>query len=273
MVSTPAHVLSVSLLGTAKGRVTSTAIACPWATCSHAPPGLIEPIPITAIACEGIIFSSPGGTCSLGFPASNHVTLTATPGVGSAFGGWGGACAGAGSCVVTMGSDQNVTASFHSPPMIVCTALCPCETGCGLSRVRITDLSETYSAFAVGGSSTPLTGRTAAERHHRGTVFSFRLDRPATMKIAIQATASGRRVRGRCDRASRRLRQKPRCTRTVTIAALTRTGHDVGLNRVAFSGRIAGKALTPGHYRAVFTAIDAAGASAGQTLGFTIVRR
>jgi hypothetical protein len=272
MVSAPAHVLSVSLLGTAKGRVTSTAIACPWTTCAHAPPGLIEPVPITAIACDDIIFSSPAGTCSLGFPASNQVTLTATPGAGSAFGGWGGACIGTGSCVVAMGSDQNVTASFQ-PPIIVCEALCPCSTGCGLSPVRITALSETYSIFAVGGSSTPLTGRTAGERHHRGTVFSFRLDRPATMKIAIQASASGRRVRGRCDRDSRRLRQKPRCTRTDTIATLTRTGQDVALNRVAFSGRIAGKALKPGHYRALLTAIDAAGASPGQTLGFTIVRR
>ncbi len=272
MVSTSAHVLSVSLLGTAKGRVTSTPIACPWTTCSHAPPGLIEPLPITAITCEDIIFSSPGGECSLGFPASNQVTLTPTPGAGSAFAGWGGACSGIGSCVVTMSSDQNVTATFH-PPIIVCSALCPCSTGCSPSRVRLTALSETYSVFAVGGSSTPLSGQTAAKRHHRGTVFSFRLDRPATVKIAIQATASGRRVGRRCEREGRELRKKPRCTRTVTIAMLTRTGQDVRLNKVAFSGRIAGKALKAGHYRAVFTASDAAGRSLRQSLSFTIVKR
>jgi hypothetical protein len=68
------------------------------------------------------------------------------------------------------------------------------------------------------------------------------------------------------------VRRGPRCTRTITVATLAREGH-AGLNRVTFSGRIAGKALGPGRYRALFTAINGAGASAPHLLGFTIVRR
>jgi hypothetical protein len=45
------------------------------------------------------------------------------------------------------------------------------------------------------------------------------------------------------------------------------------LNKVAFSGRIGGKALRPGRYQATFTAQDSAGASPPQALSFTIVRR
>jgi hypothetical protein len=155
----------------------------------------------------------------------------------------------------TVGSDRTFTTSAVPSPRIA----------------NLTALSETYSVFAVGGASTPLTGQTA-KRHHKGTVFSFRLDQAATVKSTIQTTAPGRRVGRSCRANSRKLRRKPRCTRTITIATLTRSGH-VGLNKVAFSGRIRGKALKPGRYKAVFTAIDAAGASAPRGLSFTIVRR
>jgi CSLREA domain-containing protein len=147
--------------------------------------------------------------------------------------------------------------------------------GSGSTSGRIASLSalsETNSVFAVGPSSTPVTGQTAVRRHQKGTVFSFRLDRPASVSIAIQTTAPGRRVGRSCKPESPRLRHKPHCSRTATIAALTRSGH-AGLNQVAFSGRISGTALKPGHYKAEFTAIDSAGASAPRSLSFTIVKR
>jgi hypothetical protein len=45
------------------------------------------------------------------------VTLTASPGLGSSFGGWlGGGCSGTGTCTVTMSADQSVTATFSIDP-------------------------------------------------------------------------------------------------------------------------------------------------------------
>jgi hypothetical protein len=126
--------------------------------------------------------------------------------------------------------------------------------------------------FAVAGSSTPLTAQTAARRHHKGTVFSFRLDQGASVNIAIETTTVGRRDHGACKPPSPKLRGGPLCIRGVTIGTLTRTGH-AGLNKVAFGGRIGTKALNPGHYRAVFRALDAAGASAPRSLAFTIAAR
>jgi hypothetical protein len=145
-------------------------------------------------------------------------------------------------------------------------------TGTGAHIASLSALSETNSVFVVAPSSTPKTGQTAAKRHHKGTVFSFRLDQPATVKIAIQAPARGRRVHRSCKPDTHKLRHKPRCTRTVTIVTFTRSGH-AGANRVAFTGRIGGKALKPGRYKAVFIAVDAAGASAPHSLSFTIVKR
>ena len=137
------------------------------------------------------------------------------------------------------------------------------------TKASLTALAETNATFTVGPTSTPLTGRTAAIHHRQGTVFSFRLDQPATVRTAIQTILTGRRVGGHCVAATPALRTRPPCARTVTLATLTRTGH-AALNHVAFSGRISGRALKPGSYRAAFTATDAAGNSAPQTLSFTI---
>jgi lysophospholipase L1-like esterase len=126
-------------------------------------------------------------------------------------------------------------------------------------RATISALSETKKAFAPSG------------RHHkRGTVFSFRLNQPARVTIAIQRQAPGRRVGRSCRHPRSRLRHKPRCTRTILVAALGEQGH-AGLNEIAFSGLVRGRALEPGRYRAVFAAIGRAGASRAQTLHFRIV--
>ncbi len=53
-----------------------------------------------------------GSTCSQQSPSGTTVTLTASPASNSTFSGWGGACTGTGSCVVTLTADRSVTASF-----------------------------------------------------------------------------------------------------------------------------------------------------------------
>jgi uncharacterized repeat protein (TIGR02543 family) len=57
-----------------------------------------------------------GGTCSASFNDQATVTLEANPTSGNTFAGWGGACSGTGSCVVTMTSAKNVTATFNILP-------------------------------------------------------------------------------------------------------------------------------------------------------------
>ena len=140
------------------------------------------------------------------------------------------------------------------------------------SRAVISALGETNSVFAVARGSTPRTGQAAAATHRKGTVFSFRLDRAANVKIAIQSSARGRRVGRVCKRETPRLRHRPRCTRTVTFAVLTRSGH-AGLNKVPFTGRVKGKALRPGRYEAVFVAVDAAGTSQPRAIKLKVVKR
>jgi len=144
--------------------------------------------------------------------------------------------------------------------------------GGGPQVPAISSVRETRRVFAVGKSSTPLTGHTSAARHKRGTVFSFDLDQAATVTIAIRTRKPGRRVGRRCVPPSKHLRRKRPCTRTVTVARLTRSAHP-GFNKVAFSGRVHREALRPGRYQAVFRAADAAGTSKASTLSFRIVKR
>jgi Subtilase family len=67
----------------------------------------------------GVVTSSPSGidcgsTCTAVFSSPAVVTLTPAPSSASAFGGWGGACSGTGSCAVTMTQPAAVTATFNA---------------------------------------------------------------------------------------------------------------------------------------------------------------
>jgi lysophospholipase L1-like esterase len=128
-----------------------------------------------------------------------------------------------------------------------------------LTRPTLSVVSETRAVFAPSGP-----------HRNGGTVFSFRLDQAAEVRVAIERQVPGRRV-GRSCALGARLAHNPRCTRTVAVTTLIARGR-AGLNRIAFSGRVRGQALAPGRYLAVIRAIDAAGASAPHTLPLTIRR-
>ena len=72
---------------------------------------------------KGRVTSSPAGvdcdsTCNSDFPTGTAVTLTASPGGGYNFDGWGTGCSGAGGCTVTLSRDATVYANFvaQQPP-------------------------------------------------------------------------------------------------------------------------------------------------------------
>ena len=71
----------------------------------------------TTVTGNGSVTSSPVGIacptdCAENYTFGQVVTLTAAAGAGSTFQGWGGACAGAGTCMVTIDAAKSVTASF-----------------------------------------------------------------------------------------------------------------------------------------------------------------
>jgi hypothetical protein len=72
-------------------------------------------------AGTGNVTSNPAGidcgsACSFGFAYGTALTLTPSPGTGSGFTGWSGACSGMGSCTVSMIDARSVTATFETLP-------------------------------------------------------------------------------------------------------------------------------------------------------------
>ena len=74
-------------------------------------------------AGAGVVSSSPGGincgnSCTASFSSGTQVTLTAAAMANSFFSGWSGSCSGSGTCVMTLTSNESVTATFSDSPVL-----------------------------------------------------------------------------------------------------------------------------------------------------------
>jgi hypothetical protein len=122
---------------------------------------------------SGIVTSSPAGIdcgadCAELYPTGTIVNLTATPGGGSTFTGWSGACSGSGACQVTMNAPTSVTATFTT---IGTQTLTVATAGTGTGSVNSTlagincpgDCSEPYATGTVVNlTASPSGGSTFA---------------------------------------------------------------------------------------------------------------
>jgi hypothetical protein len=123
------------------------------------------------------------------------------------------------------------------------------DPGADTSAPLVTGFRFTRSAFAVARAATPRASRVA-----RGTRLRYTLSENARAVIRIQRKPIRPRARYRA------------------VGTLTRTGVSGG-NRIRFTGRIGRRALSPGRYRAVFKATDAAGNhSAPKLASFRVLR-
>jgi DNA-binding beta-propeller fold protein YncE len=137
------------------------------------------------------------------------------------------------------------------------------------------------SARTLLGRAAPGRGRAEAvsasptrpPRAVRATTFRFWLSEPSALSLRIDRALPGRRVRGRCRGGRRRsIPPRVRCIRLRHVVTLS--GQRLaGGGALRFSGRVRGRRLAPGHYRATAAATDAVGnRSAARTLRFRVVR-
>jgi len=116
-----------------------------------------------SIAGTGAVTSSPPGincptTCSTTFDSGTSVLLTATPTSGWVFNGWGGACTGTGTCVVTMSATESVTATFTQSFLLSITVV---GGGTVTSNVGGINCPGTCSASFNSGTTVTLTATPA----------------------------------------------------------------------------------------------------------------
>jgi hypothetical protein len=107
----------------------------------------------------------------------------------------------------------------------------------------------------------------------KGATFRYTLDKTAGVLIALQRPLAGR-VHGKSCVAVTRTNQRARkCTRWVTFALLGVRSARAGANQLKFAGRVKGRLLGVGSYRAIVVAVNAAGWSKTRSAGFKVARK
>jgi hypothetical protein len=177
--------------------VANSSVAGGTGTVTSAPPG---------IDC--------GSDCSEPYPNGTAVTLTADPGAGSIFAGWGGACFGADpECQITMTLDRSVTATFEpagltytltvdktgtgdgtvssTPPGIDCGSDCSeiFLSGTVVELEATPDGSSTFTGW--GGACSGTGGCTVTMHADRAVTATFRSNTVQTVMIYDDALGSG----------------------------------------------------------------------------------
>lgn len=130
-----------------------------------------------------------GAVCS-DIYAGDVVTLTAAPTAGSFFAGWGGACSGTGTCVVTVDAAKSVTATFTTTPTFL---LSVSKTGNGTGTVTSSpagiNCGSTCSAGYVSGTVVTLTA-VAGTGQNFGGWFAGPCSGTGTCVVTVTAATS-----------------------------------------------------------------------------------
>jgi acid phosphatase type 7 len=139
-------------------------------------------------------------------------------------------------------------------------------------RFRVADLTApVFSGLGVSPRRFSI-GAEPAAAVKRGTTFRYQLSEAARVRATLSRRAAGRKVGGRCRRRTRANRGRPRCTLYRRVGSFRQQGI-AGSNTRQFDGRLRGRKLNPGAFRAGFVATDAAGnRSRRKRVSFMIVR-
>ena len=155
-------------------------------------PGSINLTLSVATVGSGTVSSMPAGincgsTCTASYTSGQQVTLTASASPGSVFAGWGGACAGTGTCVVTMNVNTSVTATFNQPFTLTVSKA---GTGSGTVTSSPSGIScgSTCSATYTSGQQVTLTANPAAGSAFAG--WSGACSGTGTCIVAMNANAA-----------------------------------------------------------------------------------
>jgi hypothetical protein len=146
-------------------------------------------------------------------------------------------------------------------------AAVPATATAKTKRPQVTGFSVAPASFAVGAKRSSGGFQATAS-------IRYTLSKKATVKIAFARRLAGRRSGGHCVKPTARLAKRKACTRYKSSGALVRSNQGAGAHAIGFSGRVGGKRLHTGTYRARITAVDGAHRhSRSKSVIFTIGRR
>jgi hypothetical protein len=138
----------------------------------------------------------------------------------------------------------------------------------GTPTPRVSRLRASVSTFSRCAQPTKKSGHRRCRSTPRLRV-RYTLNVAASVTITLARRAAGRKVHGRCVKATKQDRKHPGCMRLIRLRGkITRSGAP-GANRITINGKFAGHRLRAGAYRLIVT--PTGGLSKATT--FTIQRR
>jgi hypothetical protein len=190
---------------------------------------------------QGTVTSMPSGincspaidNCSEDFPRGSTVTLTASAGGGSRFGGWnGGGCSGTGTCTVTLGIDTSVAADFvdasggHNFAFVTAERYVPGNLG-GLAGADAICNGEAAAAGLPGTYVAWLSTSTVAAKDRLGTSRGWVRSDGSPIADTIADLTSGKTL------------VPIRVTAAGTLAPLNGSAHTVVVTGTTMAGTLA----------------------------------
>ena len=140
-----------------------------------------------------------GSDCSENIPNGKVATLNAAASAGSTFTGWGGACSGTGTCMVTMDAAKNVTASFDPPGTGSSAELALTQTVSPNPASSAKDI--VYTLVVVNNGPATATNVTLTQPVPAGTSFIWNTPNcsqaSGTVTCSLGSLAAGAGVRAR----------------------------------------------------------------------------
>lgn len=146
---------------------------------------------------RNFVFNGPstidcGTKCSAQLLSGRTINLIATAGAGDSFVGWGGACSGTTPCLVTMTSDQSVTAEFDVKPTLTVQFA---GGGAGIVKagdgsLSCTNTDATCSAQYAPGAMVSLTAQATNESGFTSWSGACTGTDPAQCAITLKADAT-----------------------------------------------------------------------------------
>jgi hypothetical protein len=132
---------------------------------------------------------------------------------------------------------------------------------------KLEALSLAPATFAAARTGEAIVSTAKKPKAPIGTTVAYSLTAKAATEFLVERKAAGRRVGGKCVKATKANRTKRSCAIFKRYKSGFTYSGAAGTNSFKFSGRIGGAALPPGSYRLVASA-----GGVSKTSGFTIVK-